>query len=196
MPRSEAARVEGGGHPRRMAVIMDRIVINGILAFLIVTSVVWDLRFRRIPNGLTVPVALVALIVSFLFEGLTGLRISATGLLAGFFLMLFPYMFAGIGGGDVKLLAAVGALKGAAFAFDTFLFAAIAGGAIAIVVALVRGRLRQSFKNIKHILLGLVMRTGMQAPVAEESAASVFPYAGAIAIGVLAAELLMPLLPV
>lgn len=175
--------------------VMNILIANIILALLLAAAVIWDLRVRKIPNGLTLPVVVVALGASFAAGGASSLWFSTTGLLAGFGLMLFPYIFGGMGGGDVKLMAAVGALKGASFAFHAFLFAAIAGGVIALAVAAARGRLKTSLRNIKHILLGLIYRTGLQCPSAEDSAAGAFPYAGAIAIGVAAAEFLMPLLP-
>lgn len=174
---------------------MNTFITNAILALLLAAAVAWDLRVRRIPNWLTLPAAAAALAVSFAAGGVSSLWLSACGLLAGFGLMLLPYMSGGMGGGDVKLMAAVGALKGAAFAFHAFLFAAIAGGVIALVVAAARGRLKASLRNVRRILLGFIYRTGFQAPAAADSAAAAFPYAGAIAIGVAAAEFLLPSLP-
>ena len=46
-------------------------------------------------------------------EGAAGLWTALLGLLAGFVLLLIPYLLGGMGAGDVKALAALGALLGA-----------------------------------------------------------------------------------
>lgn len=69
----------------------------------------FDLRYRRVPNWLTIGGAVVGLIVNA-----AGGRLwpAAAGLLAGFLILLVPYLFGGVGAGDVKLLAAFGVILG------------------------------------------------------------------------------------
>ena len=93
-----------------------------------------DLKFARIPNKLTLSAAALGFIINFIFKGTSGLLFSAAGLAAGLGLLLIPYLLGGIGGGDVKLLAATGAIGGAKFVFFTTLFGALAGGVLALVI--------------------------------------------------------------
>lgn len=71
----------------------------------------WDARERRIPNRLTFPAAVIGLLLSSL-NGWHGLASGLEGLLAGFALLIVPYLLQVQGAGDVKLLAALGAFVG------------------------------------------------------------------------------------
>jgi len=83
-------------------------ILQILLALLVVTAAVFDLRFRRIPNWLTFPAILVGFgMNAFLYEW-TGVRSAAFGLGLAF-LIYFPlYLLRGMGAGDVKLMGAVG----------------------------------------------------------------------------------------
>ncbi|MCS6803550.1 MAG: A24 family peptidase [Acidobacteriota bacterium] len=100
-----------------------------------------DLRTRRIPNWLTGAVALFGLSHHFVKSGGHGLWISLGGVALGAGLillpMLIPYAKGGIGGGDVKFIAAVGSIVGAAGVFVVFIVAA-GVGAIQCLIALWR----------------------------------------------------------
>ncbi len=69
----------------------------------------FDLRYRRIPNWLTA-----AGVVAGLAVNAAGGRLwpAVGGMLAGFVVLLVPYLFGGLGAGDVKLLTAFGAILG------------------------------------------------------------------------------------
>ena len=73
---------------------------------------VTDLNTRRIPNGLTFGAALVGFLYQFLSGGLDGLGHAALGWLVGAVIFILPFALGGLGGGDVKLLAALGAWLG------------------------------------------------------------------------------------
>jgi prepilin peptidase CpaA len=90
--------------------------------------------------------------------------------------MLPGHLLGSTGGGDVKLLAAMGTLLGPGGAFTAFIFSAIAGGVTALVVALHRGRLRQTLGSTARLAAGT-------RPAAESDAQNTFAYAPAIAIG-------------
>jgi prepilin peptidase CpaA len=171
---------------------MDTLIINMTLASLLAAAVAVDTLTRRIPNKLTMPAAAAALLFHTIHGGAHGLWFSALGLLAGFGLMWLPFVLGGLGGGDLKLMAAVGALKGAMFALNTFLFAAIAGGIIALAVAASRGRLKMTFRNIRNILIGFALKTEIRRTTCQESGGDAFPYAAAIAAGAGAAAFLGP----
>ena len=71
---------------------------------------VCDLRWRSLPNWLTLGGALVVLVVRFATGGAAGFTDAlAAGAVAGAFLLL-PFLMRGAGGGDVKMLFAAGAI--------------------------------------------------------------------------------------
>lgn len=113
---------------------------------------VTDLRTRRIPNVLTFGAALAGLVAHTVIEGPTGALTAGGGWLTGLVIFLPFFALGGMGGGDVKLLAALGAWLGAYETLYVALYSAAAGGALAVVVALSRGYLRVAFANILDML--------------------------------------------
>ena len=87
-----------------------------------------DVRGQRIPNWLTYSGLLAALVVRAGLGGWTGLKGGLAGMLfaGGIFFLLF--FIGGMGGGDVKLMAAVGAWVGLAQVGSLLIMSAIAGG--------------------------------------------------------------------
>jgi len=111
-----------------------------------------DLRSRRIPNVLTFGAALLALVFHGAVGGWNGLLTSAAGWFAGLALFLPFFLLGGMGGGDVKLLAALGALLGPADALWLAVYTSLIGGAMAIVVALCRGYLMTALRNVAAVI--------------------------------------------
>jgi prepilin peptidase CpaA len=100
-----------------------------------------DLRNRRIPNWLVLPFLLAGIVVSPLRPdwggnwGGSGLRFSwhglgqsFTGLGLGLLIYGFLFCLGGMGGGDVKLCAALGAWIGPVQMFWALFFTSLAGG--------------------------------------------------------------------
>jgi prepilin peptidase CpaA len=114
---------------------------------------VTDLRTRRIPNALTFSAAVAAVVFHGLDGGLGGVWHALAGFAVGLVLFLPLFALRGLGGGDVKLLAALGAWIGPGAALWLALWTAIAGGPIALVLALSRGYLRQAFENVWSLLM-------------------------------------------
>ena len=172
--------------------MLHQILNIPLLAFL-VAAVTIDGKTRRIPNALTLPIMGAALVWHFADAGASGLMFSLGGLAAGLGLMLVPFLMGGLGGGDVKMLAAVGAVKGAWFVFTAFLCMGVAGGLMGLVFALCHGRLKATLRNMKDICILLYFHTNPRVAAGSQSgAAGAFPYAGAIAIGVLLSYILTP----
>ena len=111
-----------------------------VVAAAAITAAAIDLRTRRVPNVLTASIALVGLGIAAAGLGRVGLWLSCAGCLVGLGVMLPGYLIGAMGGGDVKLLAAVGTLLGPGATLRAFVASAIAGGLIAVVVAWRRGR--------------------------------------------------------
>ena len=117
-----------------------------------VIACVTDLRTRRIPNVLTFGAAALALAFHGMVGGVAGLQSAALGWLAGLAMFLPFFLLGGMGGGDVKLLAALGAWLGPGEAFWLAIYASIAGGVLAVVVSLARGYLTTALRNLRGLL--------------------------------------------
>jgi prepilin peptidase CpaA len=148
---------------------------------------VTDLRSRRIPNWLTLSGAAAAFGFYLAGHGLSGLGWSAGGWAVGLAVFLPFFLLRGIGGGDVKLVAALGAWVGPVGAIWVGLYAAIAGGPLALGMALSRGYARQAFSNIWGLvgfwrLAGVRPQPGLTLETAGAGAPRL-PYALPIAAG-------------
>ena len=112
------------------------------------TGAVCDVRTRRIPNAVMGPAILAGLVLHFGLDGWRGMGLAAAaGLIAGVIFLIF-LLAGGMGAGDVKLMTAVGCLAGMQFVTETLIMTAIAGGVFAILLAIARGRLKQTLTNV------------------------------------------------
>jgi prepilin peptidase CpaA len=139
-----------------------------------------DLRTRRVPNAVTVPLAVVGLAAAA--AGFTGLSMRAAfiGLVLGLLFMLPGYVFGATGAGDVKLLAAAGAWLGPSHIGAAFLYTAIVGGVLAIIVARRRRRLALTLEGTGKLITTRAANVGeIEHPTANNR----FAYAPAIAAG-------------
>jgi prepilin peptidase CpaA len=165
----------------------------GVLATGLVASAC-DVRTRRIPNALTFGSAAVALALSAataddVRTGLTAALWSVTGWLVGLVLFLPVFLLRGLGGGDVKLLAAFGAWLGPAGACWTALYASVAGGVLALPLLLAKRALGRTLANVWG-LLGYWRLAGVQPHpdlTLDAPGAIRLPYALPITIGALLA---------
>lgn len=117
-----------------------------------VSACVTDLRWRRIPNLLTFGAAATALVFYSVTRGLPGLGFSAAGFAVGLAIFLPLFAVRGLGGGDVKLMAALGAWIGPGSVLWLAALAAIAGGVFALIVAAASRYTGQAFRNVWSIL--------------------------------------------
>jgi len=91
--------------------LQQMVLILGAGLFTAVAAIS-DLRTRRIPNKLTVPVFALGLIYQVSFSGWSGLGEGLLGFAVGFGTLFVLWMIGGGGGGDVKLMGALGAWMG------------------------------------------------------------------------------------
>jgi prepilin peptidase CpaA len=149
-------------------------------------SALIDMRTRRVPNPLTLGIAVTGLaLAATRWSGLS-VATAALGLAVGIALMLPAYVFGAMGGGDLKLFAALGTFLGPWPTVQAFLYTLLAGGVLAVVVALKRRRLQETMANAAV----LVRTAGANAPAIEHPTSNNrFAYAPAIAVGTLVAAL-------
>jgi prepilin peptidase CpaA len=130
-----------------------------ILAGAVLLSVIagWtDLRSRRIPNWLTVPGLLIGVAANTVLGGWTGLKTSLVGAAVGLALLLPFVLLRSLGAGDWKLAGALGAFVGAGLLVNLLLGSVFVAGLMAVGLVVYKGRIRQTLRNMGHILISLV----------------------------------------
>jgi prepilin peptidase CpaA len=133
--------------------IMESVnVVRSVALCIAVVGCVCDLRSRRIPNVLTLGAAAAGLVYHLSTGGFVGLGQSTLGWLVGVLMFILPFALRGLGGGDVKLVAALGAWIGPSDAIWLGLYSAIAGGVMGIAVAIAHGYCRTAFRNVRLLL--------------------------------------------
>jgi prepilin peptidase CpaA len=182
---------------------VDAVVIGlklGIVVLLVAGAAV-DLKTRRIPNFLTFGGTVLGAVANVAVSGQDGLIHSGTGWIVGVMLLAIPFMLRGIGGGDVKLLAAAGAWGGPVFVLNVAFLGALVGAVVAIAFLVVRG---ESGRVIRPIIRTLRWQVALAlsgvlseaqardlAPTGANPSVSLtktyFPYGPALAIGGLVA---------
>jgi len=125
-----------------------------LLAVVVLIASYYDIRYRRIPNWLTLPCVLVGFALNAFLEPPVWHGLGDAGLAVALALLLnFPlYLLHARGAGDVKLLAAVGALVGWRDWVAIFILSGILGGVLAVVLMLGAGRFRKTLHNVAGIL--------------------------------------------
>lgn len=168
---------------------MFEILMNVLLFLIIGACVYWDLKYRRIPNFVTLPTILIGPVLHVIFLGLPGLKSSLIGLLLGLAILIIPFALGGMGGGDVKFLAAVGAIKGNPFILDAAIYSAFAGGAMAICLLLYKGQLFALLKKWVFAIVDVFAPdvVPMQHVDTKGLDNQVLPYGVAIGIGTIVA---------
>jgi prepilin peptidase CpaA len=130
-------------------------ILAGAVALAVIAG--WtDLRSHRIPNWLTVPALLVGVTVNVVLSGRNGLKTSVIGAVLGLALLLPFVLLRSLGAGDWKLAGALGAFVGRELLIDLLLGSVFVAGVIAMVLVIYKGRVRQTARNIGHILISLV----------------------------------------
>jgi prepilin peptidase CpaA len=159
-----------------------------LLLLVVLLAAVYDVRYRRIPNWLSLSGVLFGLALNtFMYQGWPGMRMSLIGLAVGFGVYFFLYMLRAMGAGDVKLMAAVGAIVGWQDWFGTFLITAMLGGAMALILVASKGRVKKTLWNVGFIISE--MRSGRPAYMKKEELdvrspkALGLPHGAVIAVG-------------
>jgi len=127
---------------------------------------VWDARWRRIPNWLTVSGAVAGVGTNTILFRWPGLKTALLGMLLGLALLLPFVLIRSLGAGDWKLVGALGACLGPRPLLAVLFGAILVAGVMALGVIIWKGRLKQTFLNIAQLLLALF---SLRAPGTEVS---------------------------
>jgi len=171
------------------AVFLQPVAATSLLLLGLTAAVVIDCRSHRIPNRLVMLIAFAGIGMRLIQGGIGALPDAAGGLAVGFALLLPFYLLGGMAAGDVKLMAAAGAWLGIERAAWAVTATLVAGGLLGATLALWAIFFRMQlapgavasmiFVAPRELLRGV---RGMR-----------FPYAIAVAIGVLTSLLWRPL---
>jgi prepilin peptidase CpaA len=161
-----------------------------VLALILLLSVFFDIRERRIPNWLTASGVLVGLSLN-LIEGFTAFLQGFLGLALGFGVLILPFALGWVGAGDVKLVGTVGALVGIQWMPRIFFYSGLMSGILALFAAAMRGIQLQGFvrlwMDIKLLVIsfGRVLPEGISQRTGDKKKS--IPWAVAIGLGVFVA---------
>jgi prepilin peptidase CpaA len=147
------------------------------LLILIAFAVCQDFSERRISNVLTLTGAIAAFAIQSILFGRTGFLNALGGAVVGFACFLPMYLGKGMGAGDVKLMAAAGAFFGPANALVAVLLSLSSGAVLGSVVLI--------WRAVEGAAVGAPVASA-PAPAPTRLRAHRFPYAAAIATGVIA----------
>ena len=124
---------------------MQTVFLGSVVLFTAVAAC-FDLRVKRIPNYLTVPV----MAAGFIFAVVRGAAVSGGGGAAmgayfalggfatGFGVLFVLWLIGGGGGGDVKFMGALGAWLGPWMTFEVLVISGLLAGAISMAVLAVQ----------------------------------------------------------
>ena len=162
-------------------------LLYGPLALIVAVAAYFDIRYQRIPNGVTFGGAAAGLALHSYLGGLEALGSGLGGLGLGLALFLPFYVRGAMGAGDVKLMAAVGAFYGPSGTLLAAAFTMIVGGVMGVAILLRHrglGQLARRYFTTFHYLVvtGTLNHDG---PREGEAAARRFPYALAVGLGTL-----------
>lgn len=147
---------------------------------------VTDIRGSRIPNWLTYS-GLAFAIAARMSMGWSGLKEGLLGLLIGGGCFLLLFLLGGMGGGDVKMMAAVGAWAGSGYVVGIMLATAVSGGVIAVGYMIFGKQVRRTILNTlellrHHLTAGLKPHPYLNI---QDAGSIRVPFGVAIAIGTL-----------
>jgi prepilin peptidase CpaA len=165
--------------------MQTKLYLDLFLLAAVMAAAVHDLAVRKIPNRLIWCGLLCASVLHLASPApFTLVSMGLAGFAVGLLLFLPLYWVRGMAAGDVKLMAMVGAFTGPMLALEIGLATFCIGGLMALAIVIAKGRLAQTFINLRALLRPLLMRlVGMPYVKEEMPGGSVgnMPYGLAIA---------------
>jgi prepilin peptidase CpaA len=155
-------------------------------ALLALAAGITDWRSRRIPNWLTVPAAVIGIVVSTWLRGWAGAKDSLWGLGLGLLLLLPFVLLRSLGAGDWKLVGALGAFLGPGNLVTVLFATVLVAGLMALLLVIWQRRLVHTLKNIGRLLAALfsLHLPGQELTIDDPKSAKV-PFGVAVAVAVI-----------
>ncbi len=155
------------------------------LAAFVLACCVVDIRTRRIPNAISGAAVVTGTFLNTLYHGGPGLLSSLCGTALMTALLLAPFALRGLGGGDVKMMAAVGAFLGPRLAASGLIIGMMIGGIVMAAHLARRGRLGEKVVALGRMLqLAALERSVAPLHIAADDASTVsLPYSIPLGLG-------------
>jgi prepilin peptidase CpaA len=162
-------------------------VLQVCIAGIALTAAFTDIRARIIPNWLVIAGVAAGFGLNTVFYGWQGLAASALGFGLALLIYVPLFILRAMGGGDVKLMAAIGCMVGPRNWFEIFIYASVAGGIYGLFLVMLRNSGGGVLWNMLHITRELVrlrlpFKSKPELDIGHAKALSV-PHAVAIAAG-------------
>jgi prepilin peptidase CpaA len=136
----------------------------------------WDLREKRIPNKLTLPMFFAGWVYQIAFHGWVGVLDGLAGFAIGFGVLFVLWFIGGGGGGDVKLMGALAVWMG--YHLTLLVLVASTVAVVFITMGVVGwGVVKRGMRKTQQRLKGKVGETR-----AEKRARRILPYAVPVAV--------------
>jgi len=161
---------------------------DAVLLVLLAICFYTDAARQRIYNVVTLPAIAVGLLLNLALAGLTGLKMSVLGAAVGFCALFLLFILGAMGGGDVKLMAAVGAIKAYPFVVSSLVYSFLVGGFIGIAVLIWKQKFWRTTYGLLRWSIGKVLPFPSQ-PLDPKTMEKV-PFGVAIVIGTIWAEVM------
>jgi prepilin peptidase CpaA len=147
---------------------------------------VFDWRYRRIPNWLTVSGLAAGVAVNTILFRWPGLKAALLGTALGLGLLLPFVLLRSLGAGDWKLAGALGACLGPRQLFAVLMGTILVAGVMALAMVIWKGRLKRTLLNMAH-LLDALFSLRMPGPEVslDDPQATKIPFGVAMAVTVL-----------
>ncbi len=131
---------------------------TALAALLLLAGVVNDLRERKVRNPIVLAGFAVGVITALTTAGLQGLMIASLSLLTAIVAILPMYLMRVIGGGDVKLFAAVSLFLNWKAVLITLFASLIWGSVLGVAQVIMQGK----GKAFAHNMMAVALRTKLQ----------------------------------
>ncbi len=164
-------------------IIARTIALAVMFVPLSIAIVYMDVRYRRVPNKLVLLILTGGLVLNTVFNGWNGLLTSVGGCALAFVSMLMLYVFATMGAGDVKLLAAAGSVVGASNVPPMLMTVFLIGGVLAFGKMVYARRVRETMVVVFQFFYGLFLGHPVQRIPVPPDRSYTLPYALPICFG-------------
>lgn len=155
--------------------VLVRIVL---LVCCLTLALINDLRENKIRNIITMPTALLGLVLNLAEGGGAGLMVAVIGWLVPILALIIFYLIKVMGAGDIKLFAAIGAVMGLPFTVGSFVISIYFGGVVALVLLIKRKQAGASLTRLRNYIVHCLTRQNLT--VYYSGPESRFPFAIAI----------------
>ena len=157
--------------------VAEQVLLYGVM----ILCAASDLATGKIYNQITYPAVVLGLVLAGVSGGVEELGWHAAGFSIGFIPFFILFLFKGMGGGDVKLMAAAGAIMGYPLIVAGLFHTILVGGVVAVSVMLWKGVLWRGLRNALWTMItwALPVQTRKLDPANSQK----IPFGVAIALG-------------